>query len=74
MNNDHDNSGNDAASVASYSGVIVSSSRSVRSVAKSGWSGIKIYHTQLKGEISEDVDGDGVILLDNGSTMSLFKD
>ena len=52
----------------------VASDRSGRGAEKSGWSGLNICHTHTKNEISEDAHGDEVVLLYNGSTMSLFKD
>ena len=72
-NNDEENHGNDDASVASDADVSVASDRSGRSAEKSGWSGLNICHTHTKNEISEDAHGDEVVLLYNGSTMSLFK-
>ena len=60
-------------SVASDADVSIAIARSVRSAEKIGWSGLQIFHTQLKSKIIEGTHGDGVILLDNGSTESLFK-
>ena len=41
---------------------------------KSGWSGLKLCHTQSRSKINEDAHGDGVILLDIGSMTGIFKD
>ena len=72
-NNDEKNSGNNDASVSSDSDVSVASASSGRSSEKNGWSGLKCFHTQLKGEISEDAHGDVFILLDNGSMTIILR-
>ena len=72
-NNDQENYGNDDVSVESDADVIIGGARSGISAAKSGCSGLHICHTQSKNEIREGAHGDGVILLDNGSTMSLLS-
>ena len=74
MTNDEENSDNDDVSVARDDDVSVASTRSGRSIEKGGWSELQNFHTQSKSEISEDSYGDGVIILDNGSTTSLFED
>ena len=61
------------ASVASYADVRVASAMSGRSAEKIGSIGLQFFHNQSKIEISEDANGDGVILLDNVSTTIIFK-
>ena len=72
--NDEENFGNDDASVESDADVSITSARSERSTTKSVWSGLRICHTQSEIEMSEYAHGDGVILLDNVSKMSLLKE
>ena len=73
--NNEENYGKDDESVSSDSDVSVASVRSVRSVrssAKIGWSGLKLFHTKSKIEISKGAHCDGVILFDNGSTRNIL--